>query len=128
MDRKVKSMLSLARRANAIKTGEFAVSETIMKKNAKIVIVAKDSGNNTKKKFANSCHFYNVKLYSYSLKSEISASIGKNNVAVFSIEDVNFAKRIEELILADESDKDIVDSYDYRQTGIVKDDTDELSK
>ncbi|MFV0519959.1 MAG: L7Ae/L30e/S12e/Gadd45 family ribosomal protein [Lachnospirales bacterium] len=119
MNRNVRSMLSLARRANAIKTGEFAVSETIVKKSAKIVVVAKDSGNNTKKKFSNSCHFYGVKLYSYSLKSEISSSIGKNNVAVFSIEDINFANRIEELILADETDKEILDDYDYRQTKAV---------
>ncbi len=114
MNRATKSMLGLARRANAIRTGDFAVSQLISKKSAKIVIIAKDSGNNTKKKFSNSCHFYDVTLLPFSTKEEISSTIGKENVAVLAIEDENFAKKIKELILTDDEDKKIIDTFDYR--------------
>ncbi len=114
MDRKTKSMLGLARRANAIRTGDFAVSQLVSEKKAKIVIVARDAGNNTKKKFSNSCHFYNTTLLPFSTKEEISACIGKENVAVLAIEDENFAKKITELVLSDEEDKKIIDNFDYR--------------
>ncbi len=110
-------MLGLARRANAIRTGDFAVSQLISSKSAKIVILAKDSGNNTKKKFSNSCHFYGIDLLPFSTKEEISIAIGKANVAVLAIEDENFAKKIKELILSDEEDKNIEDTFDYRLKG-----------
>ncbi|MFV0440561.1 MAG: L7Ae/L30e/S12e/Gadd45 family ribosomal protein [Lachnospirales bacterium] len=114
MDRNVKTMLGLARRSNAVKTGDFIVSKLISSKKAKIVIVAKDSGYNTKKKFANSCHFYGANLVSYSTKEELSLVLGKQNVAVLAIEDENFASRIGTLIIEDETDKVIVDDFDYK--------------
>ena len=58
--RKVLGSLGLAMKAGDVVSGEFMTEKAIREGIARLVIVAKDASGNTKKKFADSCHFYHV--------------------------------------------------------------------
>ena len=55
--RKVLGSLGLAMKAGDVVSGEFMTEKAIREGIAKLVIVAEDASGNTKKKFADSCHF-----------------------------------------------------------------------
>ena len=55
--RKVLGSLGLAMKAGDVVSGEFMTEKSIREGIARLVIVAKDASGNTKKKFADSCHF-----------------------------------------------------------------------
>ncbi len=92
-DRKVRSLLSLCQRAGKMTTGEI-VGELISRRNAKLIIIAGDASDNTKKKFINKCEHYNTAYIIYSTKAELSAAIGKYDRSVFAVTDKNFADRL----------------------------------
>ena len=68
--------------------------DKIKYKKAKLVLIAEDASNNTKDKFSKICEDYNVPLYIYGNKFELSRSIGKDNKTVFAVTDSNFSKSI----------------------------------
>lgn len=70
------SMLGLAKRAGKIVSGEFSTEKAIKENKAKLVIVALDASNNTKKLFTNKCTYYKVPLIMYSDKDSLGHSIG----------------------------------------------------
>lgn len=96
------SILSLAQKAGVIKTGDFAVSYCIQEKTAKLVILAKNAGPNTMKKFANKSDYYGVEIVTYQTREVLSWAIGKDNVVVLAIVDENFAKKLMEIISEDD--------------------------
>ncbi len=96
--RKIMSMISLAKKAGVVKTGDFAVSYSIQNEKAKLVIVAKNAGENTIKKFANKGDYYGIEIRSYGEKELYSWALGKDNIALLAIEDTNFASKLIELI------------------------------
>ncbi len=98
MSKQFMSMLSLAQKAGAVRTGEYAVAYCIQEDLAKLVIVAKNAGPNTMKKFINKSDFYNMRIEVCQSKEILSWAIGKDNVSVLAITDENFSKKIEEII------------------------------
>ena len=58
---------------------------------AKLVIVADDASDNTKKEFRDMCTYYKVPYYEYSSKEELGRSMGKEMRASLSITDSGFA-------------------------------------
>ncbi len=103
MNKPFLSMLSISRKAGALKTGDFQCSNSIKSKEAFLVIVATDSGKNTKKKFTNSCNFYEVKKINFQQKAELSWAIGRANVSVIAVTDENLAKKL--LTIAETDDE-----------------------
>ncbi len=97
-NKKFMSMLSLAQKAGAIKTGDYAVSYCIQERLTKLVLLAKNSGPNTMKKFANKSDFYDVDIITCHSKEVLSWAIGKDNIAVLAITDDNFANKIKEIL------------------------------
>ncbi len=97
-NKKFMSMLSLAQKAGAIKTGDYAVSYCIQERLTKLVLLAKNSGHNTMKKFANKGDFYDVEIVTCHSKEILSWAIGKDNVAVLAITDENFSKKILQIL------------------------------
>lgn len=98
MNNKVLSMLGIATRAGKVVSGEFLVEKSIKRRKAKLVIVATDASDNTKKLFTDKTTFYGVKIYIYSNKENLGISIGKGARASVAVEDSNFANVIEKLI------------------------------
>lgn len=91
---KIYGLLGLARRAGKVSFGTESATETIEKKKAKLVIVAKDSSDRTKKNFKELCEKINVQIRIIGTIEDLSQSIGQVNKAVIVIKDENFAKEI----------------------------------
>jgi len=97
-EKQILSMLALAKKAGKIITGEDGCVKAIRSGAAKLVLVATDASDNTKKKFADKTSYYNVPIHSLFDKEMVSAHIGMNNRATLVITDTGFVTKILELI------------------------------
>ncbi|PKM50732.1 MAG: 50S ribosomal protein L7ae [Firmicutes bacterium HGW-Firmicutes-7] len=95
---KVFSTLGLCMKAGLLASGEFMVEKSIKDETAKLVIVAGDASDNTKKKFRNMCEFRNVEMIEFSDKYTLGKALGKEVRATLGILDINFAKNIKSKI------------------------------
>jgi len=91
-------MMSMARKAGKIITGEEGSEKAIQKGTAKLVFVAEDASDNTKKKFTNKTNYYKVPLHILFTKDVMGKAIGMNNRATIVVTDEGFATKILELI------------------------------
>ena len=55
--KKIYGMIGMAKRAGKISTGAFICEKMIRSKQAKLVFLATDASDNTKKSIQNSCEF-----------------------------------------------------------------------
>lgn len=94
INNKIYGLLGLARRAGKISFGTESAKETIEKNKAKLVIVAEDCSDRTKKNFELVCRNENVPIKIFGTIESLSKSIGQNNKAVIVIKDENFAKEL----------------------------------
>ena len=62
---KVLSLLGLAKKAGKVKGGEYCVETELKKGRAKLVIVADDASDNTKKSYTDMCSFKKVPIIFY---------------------------------------------------------------
>lgn len=97
-ENKIYGLLGLARRAGKISFGTESSIDTIERRKAKLVIIANDSSDRTKKNFKQLCETYNVQIRIISTIEEISKSIGQVNKAVIVIKDENFSKELIKII------------------------------
>ena len=95
---KVLRLLGLATRAGKIAFGTESVIESVEKKKAKLVLVASDSAERTKRNFFRICDLNGVDIREFGTIEELSKSIGKANKAVIAIKDINFSNEILKLI------------------------------
>ena len=95
MNDKVISLLGLAERAGKIASGEFAAEKAVKTGKARLIIVAEDASDNTKKKFSDMCKYYQVPFACYSQKELLGHGIGKECRASLAVLDGGFAKAIE---------------------------------
>ena len=91
---KVLSLIGLATRAGAVSSGEFAVEKSVKSKHAKLVIIAGDASDNTKKMFKDMCRFYHIPIRIYGTKEELGHWTGKAYRASICILDEGFAKSV----------------------------------
>ena len=94
LENKIYGLIGLARRAGKVSFGTESSIETIEKKKAKLVIVAKDSSERTKKKFKELSEKLSIPFRIIGIIEDLSRSIGQVNKAVIVIKDENFAKEI----------------------------------
>mgnify|MGYP002748643039 FL=1 len=94
IDNKIYGLLGLARRAGKISFGTESAKDTIEKHKAKLVIVAKDCSDRTKKNFELACKNDDIPVRVFGTIEDLSKSIGQNNKAVIVIKDENFAKEL----------------------------------
>lgn len=95
---KVLRLLGLATRAGQIAFGTESVIDTICKHKAKLVLVAEDASDRTKRTIKKTADDYNVPIRIYECIESLSKSIGKDNKAIICIKDGNFSKEIIKLI------------------------------
>lgn len=100
---KALSMISLATKAGKTKSGEFMTEKEVKGGNARLVIVAGDASENTKKKFENMCDFYKVPIYFYSDKDTLGHAMGKEFRASLAVTDAGFAKGIKKHLDTEEN-------------------------
>lgn len=96
-EQKALNLLGLAMRAQKIITGQSLSLNEITSERAKIVFIANDASENTKKKFLDKCQYYGIPTSLTFTEEEISQSIGKSRV-VCVVTDKGFSKKLLELL------------------------------
>ncbi len=89
------SLISLAKKAGKVASGEFQTEQAVKKKEACVVIVSAEASENTKKKFRNMCTFYEVPFHVYGGKEELGHAIGYEFRASLAILDHGLAASVE---------------------------------
>ena len=97
INNKILGLVGLSARAGKICFGADSTEEAIQKRKAKLIIIATDSSERTKKRFTELCEKYNIPVILYSNIDEISKAIGKQNKAIVGIKEANIAKEIEKI-------------------------------
>lgn len=92
MQNKAYSFLSLIQKSGHISSGDDTVERDIKKHVCKLLVIAEDSSENTRKRFENMANHYGVEYIIFGTKKELGDSIGKGERAVISIRDGNLAK------------------------------------
>lgn len=92
VEEKVLGYLGLAARARKLESGEFSTETAVKKGKARVVFVAGDASDNTKKQFQNMCDYYQVPCYIISDKATIGHAIGKEFRASCAVTDEGMAK------------------------------------
>ena len=96
MDR-IYGMLGLSAKAGKVLSGTDSVLDGIKRKKAKLVIIANDASDKTKKEIKFICEKYDVPLIIFGETRTNSHAIGKENRVIFAITDTGLAKAIKEL-------------------------------
>lgn len=92
--KKVLGTLGLAMKAGNVVSGEFMTEKAIRDGMARLVIVAADASDNTKKKFRDSCKYYRIPYAEFGDKDTLGNAIGKEFRASLAITDKGFATSI----------------------------------
>ncbi len=95
---KVTGMLGLAKKAGKLTFGTESVRSAIIKKQAKLVIIAEDAADRTKRNFTMLCEKENIPIRITKKVEEMSQAIGQVNKAVISINDKNFSEGLIKII------------------------------
>lgn len=85
------SFLGLIKKAGKLTSGDEAVEIDIKKGRCKLLIIAKDSSENTRKKFESLACKHNINYVKIGNKTDLGSQIGKGQTAVISIKDLQFA-------------------------------------
>ena len=98
-DQRLRGMLGFAMRAGKVLIGTELVCRTAAKTKGtiKLVLIANNASEGTKKKITNKCEFYRLRTVQINLSTdELGALLGKTySPAVIGITDDGFAKEIE---------------------------------
>lgn len=93
-ENKIYGYLGLAARGRKLVSGEFMTEKAVKEGSARLVILAENASDNTKKMFGNMCEFYQVPLYTMSNKELLGHAIGKQIRASLAVTDDGLAKAI----------------------------------
>lgn len=91
---KVFGTLGLAMKSGNVVSGEYKTEQAVRSGRAKLVVIAEDASGNTKKKFLNSCRYYEIPLAVFGEKEALGHAIGKQFRASLAILDQGFASSI----------------------------------
>lgn len=86
-------LLGLACRARKISTGD-SVMKSIQNNQAKLVIIAEDTGNNMKKKLIDKCTFYHIPYVFIESSIVLNQAIGDLNKKYIAVLDEGFAQKL----------------------------------
>lgn len=95
---KIGGLIGLATKAGKIAAGTEACLEAIEKKSAKLVVIATDASERTKKTFKEKCEQCKIANYEILDIEQISKAIGKPNKAVIGIKEKGLAEAIRKII------------------------------
>jgi ribosomal protein L7Ae-like RNA K-turn-binding protein len=86
--------LGLAEKAGRVSSGELMTEKAVRGGHAKLVFIASDASDNTKKKFTDMCVHYEVPVYQPDTREVIGHAIGKEFRASLAVTDTRFAEMI----------------------------------
>ncbi|WP_371371216.1 L7Ae/L30e/S12e/Gadd45 family ribosomal protein [Sporomusa aerivorans] len=91
-EQKVMSVLGLAQKAGKIVSGDFAVQGALKSGKAKVLIIAKDASDATKKEYQYQADSREIATYYALSKEQMGGAIGKALRAAVAITDNGFVK------------------------------------
>ncbi|WP_138414759.1 YlxQ family RNA-binding protein [Aquibacillus sediminis] len=92
------NLIGLAYRAKKCTLGEESIIRDIQKRKAKLVLLASDTGPQTRKKIVDKCSYYQIPLRIVDDRDTISQAIGKTGRVAVAILDTGFATKITSLL------------------------------
>ena len=95
---KILSLLGLCKKAGKLTAGSFAAEQAVKDRKAKLVIVASDASENTKKLFHDKGSYRSVPVVLYGTKESLGQILGTRERAVAAVLDSGFAEAIEKSI------------------------------
>jgi len=95
-------LLGLAQRAGKAQSGETAAEAMIKKDKARLVIVAKDASEKTKRNFTTMASSHKTKWIEAGEKLLLGTALGRSPRSVVVITDDNFASRLHQLFGGEE--------------------------
>lgn len=100
---KISQLLGLAQRAGKIVSGEEMIEKAFKQNKIKLLVLASDASEATKKNYQHLASKYNTPCYMVMEKQVLGQAIGKNERAAIALLDVGFAKALEQKISKRES-------------------------
>jgi ribosomal protein L7Ae-like RNA K-turn-binding protein len=91
-------LLGLANRAGKLLTGSDAVLSGFRSRHAKMVLMASDVGQNSRKKYRDKCAFYDIPLIECFTRHELGTACGRREIVVVALTDPGFATRMLEYV------------------------------
>ncbi|MBQ7245892.1 MAG: ribosomal L7Ae/L30e/S12e/Gadd45 family protein [Firmicutes bacterium] len=107
--------LGLATKAGKLVTGYNTCLDMIPRGKIKLIILAEDVGEKTKKRFEQKCKSYEIELREGIGADQMSKACGKQGKGIFGITDKGFAKSIIALIDKAESKETVKDEESKRE-------------
>lgn len=92
------ALLGLANKAGKLKFGMTACYQSCASKRAKLVLIAENLSDNSRKKIEHVIDQQGLKAFSYGTKEKFGLLFNRSNIGLICIEDVNFAAGIEQLM------------------------------
>lgn len=96
---KALSYIGLAAKSGSIASGEFMVEKALKERKAKLVILASDASDNTKKHFKDMCLYRGVPYYVFGDKDRLGHAIGRQMRASLAILDHGLAYVTEQQLI-----------------------------
>lgn len=87
------NLIGIAKRAGKLALGTLAL-EAVRSKEARIVFLAFDASNGTKKKYRDKCRYYDVELDETFSIDDLSKAVGLNNRVVVAVLDQGIVKKM----------------------------------
>ena len=91
-------MLGLATKAGKTTSGEFATEKAVKEEKAKLVLVAEDASDNTKKHFFDMCKYRSIPAFTFGEKEALGHALGKGMRSSMAVLDQGFADSIKKLL------------------------------
>lgn len=97
-EERLKGYLGLATKAGKLVTGYNTCLDMMPGGKLKLIILARDVGENTREKFRKKCEFYGLPMRIGLEADEMSKAVGKTDKGIFGITDQGFAKSMMSVI------------------------------
>lgn len=98
MNKSYLNLLGIAYRARKCTLGEDLIIKDIQNKKAKIVLIANDISDKTKKKMIDKCTTYEVDYIVVDDRETLGQAMGKSGRVAIAITDYGFAKKFRTLL------------------------------
>lgn len=92
------NVVGLAYRARKCSTGESIIVKDIQQRKVKLLLIANDIAEQTKKKFLDKCKTYEVPYIEVDDRFTLAQAIGKSERVAIAILDEGFAKKLQSLL------------------------------
>ena len=97
-ENKLKNLLGIAQKAGKIISGTFSVNQAINKNKVKMLLIAKDASEETKKEWQKIAENKKIPIKMILDKETLGNAIGKEYRMIAALSDDGFCKKISEMI------------------------------